>query len=110
MTKRARVLQIRRRIAFSVLILFIMLFASIGAFTIKSKAHDNTPDINKYYKSIEVPYGASLYSIAVEYNCNEKSTIQAYMNEVCSINHIEDDTIYAGQYIIIPYYSSDIIL
>ena len=47
----------------------------------------------KYYTSIEVQSGDTLWS-------------NAYIDEVCSINKISQNEIHAGQYLTIPYYSS----
>ena len=83
------------------IILFVVL-----AFAFSSKAKDGSVELNKYYKSITIEYGSSLYSIACEYADSSKGTIDDYINEVRSINHLsEEEDIYSGQNIIIPYYS-----
>ena len=83
------------------IILFVVL-----AFAFSSKAKDGSMELNKYYKSITIEYGSSLYSIACEYADSSKGTIDDYINEVRSINHLsEEEDIYSGQNIIIPYYS-----
>ena len=65
----------------------------------------------KYYTSITVSYGESLWDIADEYiDYDEYKDKNAYIAEVCSINHIEaEDSIKAGQDLVVPYYSSDFI-
>ena len=83
------------------IILFVVL-----AFAFSSQAKDDSMELNKYYKSITIEYGSSLYSIACEYADSSKGTIDDYINEVRSINHLsEEEDIYSGQNIIIPYYS-----
>ena len=37
----------------------------------------------------------------------EYEDIDAYIREICALNHIEDSEIHYGQYITVPYYSSD---
>lgn len=59
----------------------------------------------KYYTSIQVQSGDTLWSIADEYMTEEYAGVGAYIDEICSINHIEADDIHAGQYLTIPYYS-----
>lgn len=60
----------------------------------------------KYYTSIEVQSGDTLWSIASDHITEEYSDMNAYIDEVCSINKISQDEIHAGQYLTIPYYSS----
>lgn len=60
---------------------------------------------SKYFTSIQVEAGDTLWTIATEHITDEYSDIHEYMNEVCSINHISADEIHAGQYIVIPYYA-----
>lgn len=62
----------------------------------------------KYYTSVQVSYGESLWSIAESYRDEHYDCIQDYINEVIHINHLRDgDSVTAGQYLIVPYYSSE---
>ena len=61
----------------------------------------------KYYTSIQVASGDTLWAIANEYVSDEYADIHEYISEVCSINHIAEDEIHAGQYLVIPYYASE---
>ncbi len=64
----------------------------------------------KYYASIQVSYGESLWSIAETYQDEHYDCIQDYMDEVIHINHLRnEDDLTAGQYLIVPYYSSEYI-
>ena len=69
-----------------------------------------TPDSvrYKYYTSIEIGEGSSLWDIAEEYITDEYKSIEEYIEEVKEINHLEEDLIYEGAYLCIPYYSSEI--
>ena len=60
----------------------------------------------KYYTSIEVQSGDTLWSIASDHITEEYRDMNAYIDEVCSINKISQNEIHAGQYLTIPYYSS----
>ena len=60
----------------------------------------------KYYTSIEVQSGDTLWSIASDHITEEYCDMNAYIDEVCSINKISQNEIHAGQYLTIPYYSS----
>lgn len=61
----------------------------------------------KYYTSIEIAPGDSLWSIAMEYMSEEYDSVQEYVDEVKSLNGLGDDEIHSGQFLIIPYYSYD---
>lgn len=61
----------------------------------------------KYYTSIQVQSGDTLWGIADTYMTGEYENISAYIDEVCRINHISADEIHAGQYLTIPYYSEE---
>lgn len=59
----------------------------------------------KYYTSIQIETGDTLWSIASNHITDEYQDMNEFIQEVCSINHISRDEIHAGQYIIIPYYA-----
>jgi hypothetical protein len=63
--------------------------------------HENT----KYFTTIQVESGDTLWEIADEYMTPEYASIADYMDEVRTINHISEDDITAGCYITIPYYA-----
>lgn len=60
----------------------------------------------KYYESIMIEEGDTLWSFANEYSDNlHYDTIFDYMEEVCFINHLNSsDSLVAGNYIVLPYY------
>lgn len=62
---------------------------------------------NKYYTSIQIESGDTLWAIANEYITDEYADMNEYIREVCAINHISEDEIHAGQYIVVPYYAAD---
>ena len=72
-----------------------------------TKAQEEEEVSFKYYTSIQVSYGESLWSIARTYQDDHYDCTQDYVDEVIHINHLKDgEDITAGQYLIIPYYSS----
>jgi len=66
-----------------------------------------TETTSKYYTSIQIESGDTLWAIASEYITDDYSDMNEYIREVCSINHITEDEIHAGQYIVVPYYSAN---
>ena len=61
----------------------------------------------KYYTSIEIMKGDTLWSIASEYMTSEYDSIQDYIDEVKDLNNLGADDIHIGQYLMIPYYSGE---
>ena len=62
----------------------------------------------KYFRSIMVYSGDTLSAISGRYMDNHYTSVQDYIDEVCEMNHLQDaDDIHAGDYLIIPYYSTD---
>lgn len=88
--------------------LFIMAAAISGCILFGSirtqAASAGTP--YKYYTSIQVQKGDTLWNIANEYISAEYVCIDDYIQEVCEINHITEGEIHSGQYLTIPYYSN----
>lgn len=66
---------------------------------------NNTKEIYKYYTSIEVQEGDSLWSIADRYITADYPDREAYMQELVALNNLSDTTIHSGSYLTIPYYS-----
>lgn len=61
----------------------------------------------KYYTSIEIEDGSTLWEIAHKYMTEEYESPEAYIQEIKQINHLDSDVIYEGSYLCIPYYSSE---
>ena len=110
--KRPRYVNYRRRqlifrricLISAIVISTLTLIAAAG---ILSHAQDNDEDhYYKYYTSITVMPGDTLYSIAASYGENYED-IEAHVMEIAGINHLCDDTIYAGSSLIVPYYSTE---
>ena len=62
----------------------------------------------KYYTSIQIQEGDSLWEIAQEYGALAHIDSRDYIAEVKEINHLQGDEIHSGQYLTIPYYSAQI--
>lgn len=61
----------------------------------------------KYYTSIRVSSGDTLWDIAEEYRTEEYTDVSSYISEVKEINHLKSDQITKGMYLCIPYYSDE---
>lgn len=83
-----------------IVIAFVLLFAT----TVKTGAAEQETGRTKYYKSIQVDAGETLWSIAQDNITSEYSDMEAYIREVKAINDLRDNRIYTDQNICVPYY------
>ena len=58
----------------------------------------------KYYKSIEIKAGDTLWSIAEEYRDINSETVNEYIKVLKEMNHLLSDDIHEGQYLTVVYY------
>lgn len=93
----------------AVLLLVIVCVCSYHGIT--SKASDNAPVSYKYYTDVIVKGGDSLWTIADRYiDYDQYRSKQAYIDEVCCINSLYDESeIRPGQRLIVPYYSTEFV-
>ena len=102
--------ELRNKFLLVILTLLLILCGVLFYHSIQSQANDGIDDISfKYFSSIMVNYGDSLWSIAEEYSDEHYKSKSDYIAEVVQINHLSNEEIIAGQHIIIPYYSRDFI-
>ena len=100
----------RQRGLFAVVIILvvalgILLGSSMNALASSDK---DVASYNKYYVSIRIESGDTLWTIADEYIEGFNLSKSEYIKEVCQINSISEDNIQAGDYIVVPYYSQDV--
>lgn len=107
MNRRRREKRISYKMILIILILTAAIVIGLTAFT-SQNAKADTANLYKYYTSYEVKSGDTLWTIAKKYSGNGAyDSVTGYIDEVCSINHLPSDTIYAGSEICIPYYSTE---
>ena len=84
-------------------------FVTSVFFVFRTKAQNSNEDIlYKYYKSVMVEDGDTLWNYAELYGnkqVHEKN--EDYIKEVIDMNFLDSDEITAGQYLILPYYSPE---
>ncbi|MCH5337214.1 MAG: LysM peptidoglycan-binding domain-containing protein [Acetatifactor sp.] len=109
----ARMLRLQRERRRKCLSAFIALLAAVGMILICSVSYgsinSSANDGFKYYTSVTVEAGESLWVLAEEYvDGVHYDSRESYIAEVCSINHLADENaITAGQMLILPYYSQE---
>ena len=102
--------KIRRKALFIIImtvILVICISTTLGSGFVNAESDSSVGCVQrKYYKSIEIQSGDTLWAIAAEYKGNHYDSTYAYIDEVMEMNHLDSDQIHAGQYLTIPYYDS----
>lgn len=97
----------RKNKVFKMKLVLVLMIAGIISVCIILKSKAMAIDFSKrnatYYKSIEVKAGDSLWSIAEEYGNKDVESIQAYINELKSINSLRSDDIHENQYLMVTY-------
>jgi len=97
-----------KRIIFMICTVFCVLAVILGAFSLKGKAEGDDQQTFKYYTSVRLNYGDTLWTMADRFMDQEHYTRASYINEVKSINHIHDENeLQAGMTLIVPYYSGE---
>ena len=97
---------IRRSGLLIISFLFIMcgcMYFGMAHVSAKEAVHQQDPDNQICYTSRLIEPGDSLWSIAEETITDEYSSIDEYVEVLKSMNHLESDTIHAGQYLTIAY-------
>ena len=104
---RRRVL--RRNIRIFATSFILIMVCSAMFFTMKVKAQNSDASASqKYYKSITITAGDTLWNYAERYADEEHyEDYQEYVDEVLRMNGLMNDEITVGQCLIIPYYSSN---
>lgn len=86
--------------------LICILVVTIGGFLSKAKAKEEET-YYKYYKSIQIEEGDTLWMFAEENMGGQYTNTNAYIKEVMALNAMTKDTLIAGEYIVLPYYSTE---
>lgn len=97
-----------RSLFYAVLFLTAVIFIALFWTSSTANAGTGSSGRHKYFTSIEIEGGTSLWDIAETYMTAEYGSAEEYIEEVKAMNHLKSDLIYEGSYLCIPYYSSEI--
>ncbi len=94
------------------LAVLIIMAAIVSAMMGLASLVDNNAQVSevknyKYYTSVEVKNGDTLWDLASEHATEEYRSLQEYVDEVKALNGLQSDYIRSGQCLVIPYYSSE---
>lgn len=103
--------QVRRHRLALILSLFMIITVSFLLISFSTEANDMAHQPSyKYYKSVEIAKGDTLWSIASDnFDSAHYRDINEYVSEVKKLNTLSSDEIVAGRYVIVPYYASEFI-
>ncbi len=99
----------RNKMMILFVVTFLIVLGSVIYGTIFASAHAGSEESDmqyKYYKSIVIEEGDSLWSIASEYCDKHYTDTQAYIDELVSMNQLKSNKIHAGQHLVIAYYDN----
>ncbi len=100
----------RREMLMTALLVFFIVATCILLLKItamRADAAKRSVPVYKYYTTVEVSSGDTLWSIAEEHFDPGCCDIYSYMDEISSINHLTDGYLTAGKRLCVPYYSAE---
>ena len=101
--RRRQVFLKKLAIVFSVIVIAAGLGITMGS-NLTGSNQVSAHDKEKYYKSIEIVSGDTLWDLAETHMDDNYDCVQDYIDEVKDMNGLLDDSIHDGQYLMIPYY------
>ncbi|MGN0369777.1 MAG: LysM peptidoglycan-binding domain-containing protein [Butyrivibrio sp.] len=93
----------------SILMVVMCVSFILGSVIVKADNRNTTAEEHLYYTNYAVCEGESLWSISKKYmDYNHYDDINDYMDKLIEINGLSSEYLYAGQNLVIAYYSSDV--
>lgn len=101
--------EVHRNILLALLTTIFVLVCALGVSSIVASGQSEAAQNSyKYYTSVEIEKGDTLWNIAEQYMSAEYGSIQEYVDEIKEINNLGDDEIHSGQYLTIPYFAQEL--
>lgn len=97
--------RVRQR-AFLLCILCLVMIFSCG-YALASDSGEQKRTV-KYYTSVEIQDGDTLWDLAGSYAARGYSSRMEYIDEIRELNHLTGDKITAGGYLTVPYYGAEV--
>lgn len=109
-TKKQRSNKIMEKLSFKIITAIFVVIIALSVFSLSAKAKSaQGADDHKYYTSHMIMPGESLWSIAQEnVDYVHYESVQDYIDEISFINGLNNSGLQIGDYILIPYFSSEI--
>ena len=81
----------------------VLVLVSIFVFSSFADAHN---DRQKYYTSVYIENGDTLWELSETYCSVEYNNREEFIDEVMQLNHLTSNDIHSGNYLIVPYYDT----
>lgn len=104
--------EFRRKCMTLLMTICLVIICAVSYHSINTSASSGEEEVNfKYYTTITVSHGETLWDIADDYiDYKEYDDKNQYIAEVQNINHLDDDcVIKAGQILVVPYFSTEFV-
>ena len=99
----------RRMMVFGAVVLLTgLLVSALSAIQVHGGTSEEEPRRYKYFTSVFVERDDTLWDLATEYRTEEYADVREYVDEVMHINHLTDEQLQYGDWITVPYYSSEL--
>ena len=95
----------KRTLFLAAVLAFAILFGSIVG---NAASKTSEPTYYKYYTSIMIESGDTLWDIAKAQDPDGRCNASDYIEELRRINHLESDEIHAGQHLTVFYYDTEL--
>ncbi|MDO5406189.1 MAG: LysM peptidoglycan-binding domain-containing protein [Eubacteriales bacterium] len=108
MTRRQRIAVKRSIRNLTVVLLMILAFCSgfFGHTLLNAHAEEeNVKPLNRYYTSIQLRGGDSLWEIADQYADGSGYSTREYLDELKRVNGLKGEEIHSGEYLTVFYYA-----
>ncbi len=90
-----------------ILIAIISVTAISRGIMVSAQGEEEQEDLYKYYTTIHVQAGDTLWDIAGRYTDGSDVSQKDYIAEIRQVNGLKGDTVYAGQALTVIYYSPE---
>jgi cell division protein YceG involved in septum cleavage len=98
----------KHMLALAVLVIIAVMILLGSRISTFASSHTVRTPLYKYYTSIQVEKGDSLWSIADDYIIDGVQSRDDFIDEVCQLNHISrQDILQSGEHLVIMYYSDE---
>lgn len=106
---RRQKIRIKRRFRNVIVVLLMILAFCSGFFghtLLNAYAKEKSVQpMNRYYTSIQLRQGDSLWDIADQYSKGSNYSVKEYVNELKKINRLKGEDIHSGEYLTVVYFA-----
>ena len=98
----------KKRFVLVLIMMICLTMFSGGILAYAKEREESQPVYYKYYTSIRVESGDTLWEIADRYLCEQTGSHEDYIREVMQLNGMKSDEIHTGEKLTVFYYSTEL--